>query len=419
MQPAGRIAPQPWMIAPETRRVVAALTADGAEVRFVGGCVRDTLDGRPVADVDIATDDRPDAVCDLLRRAGIKAVPTGIAHGTITAVCDHRSFEVTTLRRDVETFGRHARVEFTDDWEADAARRDFTFNAMSCRPDGMLFDPFGGTADLGAGRVRFVGNPDERLREDVLRLLRFFRFYAHYGRPPPDAASLAACTAAAPELRRLSGERVRAELLRLLVAPDPAPVMRLMASAGVLPHLLPEAVRFDRLAALVATESGLDLPADPIRRLAAVLRVDANGAATLAARLRLSNHEAARLDGMVRWPPVAMFGAEPRAICRALFDIGRERYRDLALLAASDRPEEAGPLTLRLATAESWMAPRLPIGGADVLATGVPHGPAVGRVLAAVTAWWREQDFAPDRDACLARLAAVGPALVHPTGRRR
>ena len=220
-----RIAPQAWMTAPETRAVVAALSAAGAEVRFVGGCVRDALAGRRVKDVDLATTDRPERVIELLQAAGLKAVPTGLDHGTVTAIAGHRPFEITTLREDVETDGRRARVAFTDDWQADAARRDLTFNAMSCSPEGDLFDPFGGRADLAAGRGRFVGDPRARIQEDYLRLLRFFRFQAHYGRVPPEPATLAVLRDLAPQLASLSGERLRSELLRLLEAPDPLPVV--------------------------------------------------------------------------------------------------------------------------------------------------------------------------------------------------
>ena len=189
MTPDGRIATQDWMAAPATRAVIAALTADGATVRFVGGCVRDALLGRAVKDVDLATEDLPETVVEKLTRAELKAIPTGIAHGTITAVADKQPFEVTTLRRDVETDGRHAKVAFTDDWTADAARRDFTINALFYDPDGTLYDPFDGRADLESGRVRFVGEATQRIEEDVLRLLRFFRFTAWYGRPPPDQNS--------------------------------------------------------------------------------------------------------------------------------------------------------------------------------------------------------------------------------------
>ena len=210
LEPTGKLPLLPWMTAPETRAVLAALTAEGAEVRFVGGCVRDSVLKRPVGDIDIATPDPPRKVIELLERAGVKAVPTGIDHGTVTAVVGDSRFEVTTLRVDVETYGRRAKVSFTDDWMADAARRDFTINSLSCTPEGNIFDPFGtGLGDLGDERVRFVGNARDRVEEDLLRLLRYFRFHATFGRPPPDPDALAACRALAHRLPELSGERVR------------------------------------------------------------------------------------------------------------------------------------------------------------------------------------------------------------------
>ncbi|MGF1609026.1 MAG: CCA tRNA nucleotidyltransferase, partial [Kiloniellales bacterium] len=287
MKPAARLEPQPWMTASETRAVADALTAEGGEVRFVGGCVRDAVAGRPVKDIDIATADPPERVIALLEAAGLTAVPTGLAHGTVTAVSGGRPFEITTLRVDVETYGRHARVAFTDDWEADAARRDFTFNAMSCGLDGSLYDPFGGREDLTAGRVRFVGEAEARIREDYLRLLRFFRFQAHYGRAAPDPEGLAAARALAPRLESLSGERLRNELLRLLQAPEPVAVCRIMLASGVFAAFLPEARALERLAALIAVEPDGRLPGeelseneppDALRRLAALLATDAAGA---------------------------------------------------------------------------------------------------------------------------------------------
>jgi poly(A) polymerase len=270
VEPIERIDPPSWAAERVVAAVLAALGADGAVVRFVGGCVRDTLLARPIGDIDIATPDPPDTVLTLLEAAAIKAVPTGIAHGTITAVVPPRHFEITTLRRDVETFGRHARVAFTDDWAADAARRDFTMNALFLDAAGRVFDPVGGLADLRAGRVRFVGDAAARIREDVLRLLRFYRFHAHYGRGAPDAAARRACRELSALLPGLSGERVATELFKLLAAPDPVPTIDLMAEDGVLAVLLPEARRRDRLAGLVVLEDA----ADPLRRLAALLVAD-------------------------------------------------------------------------------------------------------------------------------------------------
>jgi poly(A) polymerase len=422
MQPtADRLAPQPWMTAPETRAVVAALTADGTEVRFVGGCVRDALLGRPVKDVDIATPDRPQRVMELLARAGIRAIPTGIEHGTVTAVVGRTPFEITTLRRDVETYGRRAKVAFTDDWTADAARRDFTINALSCTPDGRLYDPFGGLADLRAGRVRFVGDPEARIREDVLRLLRFFRFYAHYGAAPPDPAALAACRALAPLLPGLSGERVRDEILKLLLAPEPASVVELMRDQGVLRQILPEATNPARLRALVTLEgvtpARLVVGADALRRLAALLEDSAEAAAAVAARLRLSNAERDRLVGMIEAAPAVSPDLDPQARRRLLYRLGADRVRDAALLAwagavaageRADRPgatrQEVEAWIGLLETAATWVRPVFPLKGQDVLKLGLEPGPEVGRLLAETEAWWIERDFAPDRAACLARL---------------
>jgi len=268
--PDGYIEAQAWMTATATRAVLAALTADGAVARFVGGCVRDAVLGRAVKDIDLATTDEPKTVIEKLERAGLKAVPTGIAHGTVTAVAEKQPFEITTLRRDVETDGRHATVAFTDDWIADAARRDFTFNAMFCDADGTLYDPFDGRVDLESGRVRFVGDAKKRIEEDVLRLLRFFRFTAWVGHPPHDVEAVAACREFAPKLVTLSGERVRNELLKLLAAPDPLPALALMDELDVTRHVIanPRDDRLRRLAAMIALEAETG---DPIPRLAAIV----------------------------------------------------------------------------------------------------------------------------------------------------
>ncbi len=399
------------MEASGTRAVVAALTAEGAEIRFVGGCVRDTVLGRPVRDIDIATQDVPETVMRLLQKAGIHVIPTGLDYGTVTAVIGTAHFEITTLRIDVEAYGRRARVEYTDDWAADAARRDFTINALALAPDGTLFDPFGGLDDLESGRVRFIGDGEARVREDVLRLLRFFRFHAHYGRPPPDAAALAACRALAPLLPSLSGERVAGELFKLLTAPDPAGVLALMADEGVLAHFLPEAKDIGRLRALVTVEA-TTIGADPLRRLAAVLEVDAAGASAVADRLRLSNVERERLVAVAAPPEsvTAELGAAPRR--RALYRLGAGRFRDLALLAwagaLADESELSPPDTEAwrdlLAAAEAWTPVAFPLKGRDALALGLKPGPRVGELLEAAERWWVDGDFRATREECLARL---------------
>ncbi len=412
MTPAGKIEPQDWMMAPETQAVLAALSADGAEPRFVGGCVRDAVAGRPVKDVDLATPDPPERVTALLERAGIKAVPTGLEHGTVTAVSGGRPFEVTTLRVDVETYGRRARVAYTDDWQADAARRDLTINALSCAPDGTLYDPFGGLGDLRDGRVRFVGNPRQRIREDYLRLLRFFRFHAHYGQGGPDPEGLAAATELAAEATDLSGERVRDELLKLLAADDPLPVLELMHAHGVLRSFLPETAGMAALAGLLSVEPDDDAP-DSLRRLAAVLEPDLNAAEAVAKRLRLSRAERKRLGQLLSSggpPDAAVRVGRPETRLRvALYRLGAEAARDGLLLDWARRPEDARSklredLQSGLAVTAAWRPMRFPLQGRDSVALGIQPGPGVGALLAEIEAWWIAEDFQPDRQACLARL---------------
>jgi poly(A) polymerase len=418
-EPVGQLSPQPWMVAAETQAVLAALTAEGSQARFVGGCVRDAVLKRPIRDVDIATHDPPERVMELLRRAGITVIPTGIAHGTVTAVIGKAHYEITTLREDVETFGRRARVAFTDDWTADAARRDFTMNAMFADREGRIYDPYDGLADLAAGRVRFVGDPVQRIEEDVLRLLRFFRFFAHYGRRQMDGAALAACRRLAPRLSELSGERVAGEILRLLEAPDPATILMAMRSERVLDHVLPEAGAFGRLRVLVWLETRAmvrpGIAIDSIRRLGTVLETDAAGAAAVASRLRLSNARSRRLATLAA-PPVAIdVGMDDRAARRALRRVGVETFRDLVLAAwaeyrsRDDRvdSEMTARWTALLDCADAWVPATLPVGGADALALGVPRGPGIGALLAEIDAWWEAEDYRPDRAACLDRLRTL------------
>ncbi|RAU23172.1 CCA tRNA nucleotidyltransferase [Paramagnetospirillum kuznetsovii] len=414
---------------PDTQAVVEALMVDGAKVRFVGGCVRDSVLKRPIKDIDIATPDPPQRVLALLDDAGIHAIPTGVEHGTVTAVIGKAHFEITTLRKDVENFGRRARVEYTDDWLVDASRRDFTMNALSADPLGRIYDPFDGLADLGAGRVQFVGNAVQRIEEDALRLLRFFRFHAHYGRRTDmDSQALAACRKLAPRLDTLSGERVAGEILRLLQAEDPASVLLTMHTTGILGHVLPAARNFGRLRILSwLEERGLvrdDVHVDPIRRLAAMLTTDRAGAEAVGDRLKLSVIQTKRLVAMAE-PRVKIHQDLSRQdIRRALHRVGADEFRDLTLLAWAERRSEDARLsaaetaawTALLDIALDWRPVELPIKGRDLLAQGVPHGPEIGRLLSLVEEWWEEQDFRPDRDACLDRLRRLPGSAAPPDG---
>jgi poly(A) polymerase len=404
-----RIAPQPWMVEPATCAVLAALSAGGVEARFVGGSVRDALLGKRIGDIDIATPASPERVIELLEKAGIKVVPTGLAHGTVTAIVPPRHFEITTLRRDVETYGRRARVAFDADWAADAARRDFTINAIFLAPDGTIHDPVGGLADLRVRRVRFVGEPASRIAEDVLRLLRYYRFEARFGTGTGDLQARAACRAAAHLLPRLSGERVAQELVKLLETPDPIAVLRMMQEDGVLAVVLPEAGRLDRLRRLIEIEPEVN----PLRRLAALIEVDGESAVALAARLRFPNAWRDWLRGLA--PPRPLDPqADTRSQRRAIYRLGVERYRDLAMLLAAEGEMSGSRLARLLDLAGDWTPPVFPLAGRDVTALGLPPGERVGRLLSAVRGWWEAGDFTADRAACLARLAELA-AAPHPT----
>ena len=397
----------PWMTAPATRAVIDALTAEGADVRFVGGCVRDALLGRESDDIDIGTPDPPERVLALLDGAGIetRTVPRGIEHGTVTALAGGERYEITTLRRDERTDGRHAEVAFTDDWREDAARRDFTINAMSATSDGVLFDYFGGQEDLAAGRVRFVGDPATRIAEDHLRLLRFFRFHAWYGRGEPDEAALAACKDAAHTIPSLSGERVQAEMLKLLKAENPVPAVTAMQEVSVLAVLLPEAQETTHLARLIQVDKTVGGP-DSIRRLAALV-AGSDGVSAVAERWRLAGTDGMRLSALVELLEFLTTGIDDLALRRLIYRLGKTQPGDEALFGFAERNEGDEAWRRMLETLEAWKPPTLPVSGADVLALNIPEGPEVGRLLTAVEEWWIELDFAPDRAALLERLDAL------------
>ena len=396
-KPVLRIATPAFLARPGLAAVLAALP----DARIVGGAVRDLLLGHPVTDIDLATPSSPERVTASLEEAGLRALPTGLAHGTITALAEGYSFEITTLRCDVETDGRHAQVAFTTSWQADASRRDFTLNALSLRllrpGAAALFDYYGGLGDLIAGRLRFVGPAELRIAEDRLRVLRFFRFSAWFARAPAEAGTLDALAAAAPALGRLSAERVWSELKRLLAAPDPRPALALMQRLGVLAAVLPEArelAALDRLARLGA-------PPDPLLRLAA-LAAGAPGrmlARTLAERLRFS---AAEADQLARFldGPIPRASADGAEIRRLLADEPADLLISRTLLAGIGG-SAGGRLRARLATTPR---PVFPLAGRDALALGMAPGPAVGQALASVRAWWLAGGCTADAAECRAEL---------------
>ncbi len=398
------------MTADAVRMLLSRLGADGDTARFVGGCVRDTVVGREVGDIDLATEVPPGRVMALLDGRGIRTIPTGLAHGTVTAVVDGAVYEITTLRRDVETDGRRATVAFTDDWRGDAARRDFTINALYLDADGTLYDPTGGLDDLRAGRVRFIGAPRERLEEDVLRLLRFFRFHARYGKGAPDAAAMAACRDFAPRLPGLSGERVWAELRRILAVPDPGNALRLMDEADVLRRIVPGAAALDRLDRIAGIETELGLDPSAIRRLAAVLAPEVSDIDGLARELRLSRAESVRLEKAVRRSAELIASPDPSSIGERLYRWSETTFGDALAVAWADCRSKGGDESVfeRHARAlTAWSRLVFPVGGEDAIALGAEPGPPIGRALAETEAWWIGEGFAPGRDACLVRLAAA------------
>jgi poly(A) polymerase len=368
------------------RPLLAALGAKDGDTRYVGGCVRDTLLGLAVSDVDLATRLPPQEVMARLAKARIKAVPTGLAHGTVTAVVGGKPVEVTTLRRDVATDGRRATIAYTDDWREDAARRDFTINALLADPATLeIFDYFGGEADLAERRVRFIGDPLTRIAEDHLRILRFFRFFARFGEGEPDRAALDACAMRANDLMALSRERIADELTKLLALPDPVGAVRLMVERGILKAVLPEIGPdgIDRLTRLVRREEEAGVAANPLRRLAALLPADPDLASTIAARLRLSNRSAKRLISASKRDP-----GDPPVPQVLAYTIGADEAVDRILLGEGE-PGATAALA-------GWQRPRLRVGGGEIIAMGLAPGPAVARTLQAIEREWAETGFPPE-----------------------
>ena len=386
------LAAEAWLNEPALQRLFATLAAAGGEGRVAGGAVRNALLGEAVTEVDVATTLSPEQVTAACAAAGMKVHPTGIEHGTVTVVVDHHPFEVTTLRHDVETDGRRAKVRFTDDWDADAQRRDFTMNALYCDARGTVHDFVDGWPDVQRRRVIFVGDPEQRIAEDYLRILRFFRFHARYGHGAPDAAGLAACTRLKAGLDGLSAERIRQEMFKLMSAPGAVDTLKLMAGQGILSQLLPYTEDWRVLQRLGA---------DPLLRLA-VLAQDPR---SMPERWRLSNHEAKRLEALASLlpPSPALRPTEQRAI---LYHMGPEAWRDLVQVAwaRSDAASDDAEWKTLLELPERWSIPVLPVSGRDLLAAGMSPGPESGVMLSKLEDWWVASDFQPSRDELLKRL---------------
>lgn len=407
-----------WLDDPDLQRLLEALSTDGEQARIAGGAVRNVLLGEPVADIDIATTNEPRQTIIRTQAIGFKAVPTGIEHGTITVVAGGKAYEVTTLRADIETDGRRAKVAFGRDWKADAERRDFTINALYADADGAVIDLVRGMADLKSRTLRFIGDPEQRIREDYLRILRFFRFFAWYGSGRPDAEGLKACARLKDGLEHLSSERVWSELKKLLSAPDPSRALLWMRQAGVLSKVLPESEKWgiDAIHGLTTAERDLQWPADPLLRLEAIVPPDQGRMADMAKRLRLSNEEAGRLEN---WSGAALPPPQTTDLTmrQTLYRADRQGMEDrlkLALAGARVRAvqdnaalHDAAGYARLLKLTNTWEKPVFPLKGADLLARGVPEGPELGKRLKGLETAWLESGFQLSRDALLERAAKI------------
>ncbi|NDV85659.1 CCA tRNA nucleotidyltransferase [Aurantimonas aggregata] len=410
-----RIDDAPWLKTASLQALLAALSSDGEAARVVGGAVRNTFMGHAVTDVDVATTNHPSETTSRIEAAGFRAIPTGVEHGTVTAVTPDGVFEVTTLRRDIETDGRRAVVSFGRDWQADAERRDFTINALYCEADGTVVDLVGGLADIETKTLRFIGDAEARIREDYLRILRFFRFFAWYGEGRPDAGGIRAATRLKEGLDGLSPERVWKELKRLLTAPDPSRALLWMRQTGVLTRILRESERWgiDAIHGLVDAEGAFSWPADPMLRLAAIVPPDAARLAELARRLRLSNGERDRLLAFAHAEAVTP-ETDDHALRTRLYFGDRQAIADRLKLALAAERARAGvtadsltriaALVRQLETATRFAPPEFPLNGTDLQEAGIAPGPELGQTLERLRRLWAESGFTLGRESLLAKL---------------
>jgi poly(A) polymerase len=405
----------PWLKDKALQKLLATLSAEGEGARIVGGAVRNTLLGQPVSDLDIATTCLPQETLRRAKGAAFKVVPTGIDHGTITVIAEGRPYEVTTLRADVETDGRHAEVAFGRDWQVDAERRDFTINALYVEADGTIIDLVGGIADIESRTLRFIGDAEQRIREDYLRILRFFRFFAWYGKGRPESEGLKACARLKDGLARLSAERIWSELKKLLAAPDPSRALLWMRQAGVLTAVLPESEKWgiDTIHSLVKTEQDLGWNVDPLLRLASMVPPDAGRMTELASRLKLSNSERERLEAWASTDPPQPEISET-GFAKKLYRSDKQGMRDRLLLAlVSARADavndnnammRAGHLSTLLEFVDGYEKPKFPLSGGDLVAAGLERGPEIGNVQRALEDEWIESGFTLKRDELLAKV---------------
>jgi poly(A) polymerase len=401
-----------WLASSAVRQIFSVLEGRGEETRIVGGAVRNALMSRPVYEVDFATTATPDKITALASAAGIKTVPTGIEHGTVTLVIGGRGFEVTTLREDIETDGRRAVVKFGRDWEADARRRDFTVNAISVDSNGTIHDPVGGYPDVVVRRIRFIGDPDQRIAEDRLRILRLFRFHAEYGEGPIDGAGLSAAIRAREGLRELSAERIGLEMRRIVLARRAPETVSLMQEVGILTIVLGGVGYLAQFARAVHGEEATAATPVVATRLAVLACRIEEDVARIVERLRLSNAERDRILATISAAGAFTTVPGPNEARRALYHLGAEAYQDgvIHAFAWSGTPEDPQAWRALYELPARWTAPLFPLGGRDIIGKGVA-GPAVGELLRAVEAWWIEQDFAPDEAALRTRLQQMMAAV--------
>jgi len=406
LENGGKVKPS-WMELPPVVKIFAALNGNA---RFVGGCVRDTLLGKPVKDIDAATPLLPEEAIELLRNAGIKVVPTGLKHGTVTAVEDKRAIEITTLRRDEETDGRHAEVSFTDDWQEDAGRRDFTINAMYMDIDGTIYDYFSGQQDLAEKRIRFIGNPEERIREDYLRILRFFRFAAQLSTRNLDEKGLIACRGLAEGIKRLSGERIQGEMFKILASPDPVYAVTAMYREKILPQIGMEKPDLELLEKLIRRESDEKtaeyFPVDPVFRLGLLLLHNLD-LPELAERWKLSGRVRSQLAFILQPHD---FPTGEKSAKKNLRKYKKENFQNLLRVGLLTGKIEEEKFVAFMQVAKSWIVPEMPVNGDELLQLGMRPGREVGELLARLEEWWEEKNYQPGKLEMLAHAKTLIPA---------